>query len=176
MMQEKEAKGENKMPKGKGTYGKQVGRPSEDARSRRETYQLGGQVGQQGFGQRPLGSGVVSPMVSPPLQGVASPIPQLQYEEGGKIKHKTSTGQVNEYPDTKKGRSMMEEDKITDSIKAKREAKAKKEAASKAKVKKAKDIKKSQARDKKDKKAGVKKYGSHWAQGELKDMGSGRTN
>ena len=166
MMQEK---GENKMPKGKGTYGKQVGRPSEDARSRRETYQLGGQIpGQPGFGQRPI--------VSPPLQGVASPIPQLQYEEGGKITHKTSTGQVNEYPDTKKGRSMMEEDKITDSIKAKREAKAKKEAASKAKVKKAKDIKKSQAKDKKDKKAGVKKYGSHWAQGELKDMGSGRTN
>ena len=152
------------MPKGKGTYGKQVGRPSKDARSRSvKTYAGGGVTGynvpqpewdQWGRGHR----------MNPRLK------------KGGKITHKTSTGQVNEYPDTKKGRSMMEEDKITDSIKAKREAKAKKEAASKAKVKKAKDIKKSQARDKKDKKAGVKKYGSHWAQGELKDMGSGRTN
>ena len=96
------------------------------------------------------------------------------YENGGKVTLKTSSGQVNQYPDTEKGRRMREEDKIADSIKTEREAKAKKEAESQAKAKKAEDIKKSQARAKKDKKAGAKKYGKSWAQGELEDMGSGR--
>ena len=146
MIQEK---GENKMPKGKGTYGKQVGRPPEDGSKRSvKTYAGGGLTGYN----------------VPQPQGTEwGQMRQFRMEEGGKITFKTSTGQVNEYPDTEKGRSIMEEDKITDSIKAKREAKAKKEVASKAKkekaAKKAKSDKEREKRRNLAKKEGLKTTG-----------------
>ena len=69
MMQEK---GENKMPKGKGTYGKQVGRPSEDASRRSvKTYAGGGLTGYD---------------VPQPTWDQGSVARQFRMEEGGKVK------------------------------------------------------------------------------------------
>ena len=69
MMQEK---GENKMPKGKGTYGKQVGRPPEDGSKRSvKTY---------------AGGGVTGYNVPQPTWDQGSVARQFRMEEGGKVK------------------------------------------------------------------------------------------
>ena len=138
------------------------GIPVSDAGNRAESYQLGGLIpGQLGFGKRPIGS----------------------YKEGGKIiKHVYPDGSWYEGPDTPEGRKRIKDEEFyqknvqpgIDKEKAKAKAKAEAESKAKAKTKKKEDIKKSQARDKKDVAAGSKKYGPHWAQGELEDMGGGR--
>ena len=72
------------MPKGKGTYGSQAGRPPKDGSKRKETYQLGGLIpGQPGFGKRPMVNQPVSPLPTPGrMPGTAG----YNYEEGGKVK------------------------------------------------------------------------------------------
>ena len=74
------------MPKGKGTYGSQAGRPPKDGSKRKETYQLGGLIpGQPRFGKRPMVNQPVSPLPTPGrMPGTAG----YNYEEGGKVRRK----------------------------------------------------------------------------------------